>query len=119
MRNKFMSYEEFTGVQQHNWSSVRLSDNARPTWMKNISSEVVLARGSSASGFPCYDPIRGSGMVIGSMDCYRPAPDDPVDYNKDFYLVVSGTNASGLAVAGPFRDSEHWTNTIQSWDWDL
>jgi hypothetical protein len=87
--------------------------------MKNIPAAIVLARGSSANGFPCHDAIRGSGTVIGSIDSYRPSPDDPVDYNKDFYLVISGTNVSGLVVAGPFKDSEHWTNTTQSWDWDL
>jgi hypothetical protein len=119
MRNKFMSNDEFTGVQQHDWSPGRLSHGARPGWMKNMPTGVALASGSTDSGLPYHELAGGSGTIVGGIAYYRLAPDDPVDYNKDCYLVISGMNPSGLVVVGPSKDNEHWTNTIRSWDWDL
>ena len=115
MRDKFMTYGEFTGIQQHEWSAVKVSENARPTWMKNVPTGITLASGASCTGIS----YRGSGTIIGGIDHYRLASDDPVAYNKDNYIVVSGINASGLLAIGPSKDGEHWTDTIPSYEWDI
>ena len=114
-----MSYSEFTGVQQYGGFVVRVSENARPSWMKNVPTGITLASGTLGTGQPHYDSNRGSGWIVGGIDHYRLSPDDPVDYNKDKYLVVSGLDSSGLLALGPSKDNEHWTNIIPSYNWDL
>jgi hypothetical protein len=115
MRDKFMSYEEFSPIQQYEWLAVKVSENARPPWMKNVPTGMTLASGTLGTGMPHC----GSGAIVGGIDHYRLAPEDPVDYNKDKYLIVSGLNPNGLMVIGPSKDSEHWTNSIPSYVWDL
>jgi len=117
MKLKVMPIEEFKAIMECNWTPVRLVGDALPTWMKNIP-ESVLA-GTLASG-TCSFPTKpyksnqiSSGKLIGGMDIYRNAPDDPVPFNKDWYAIVTHPEDSTvLLVDGPHKDAEHWLESI-------
>jgi hypothetical protein len=116
MKNKTMSFNEATGIQQFDWNTVNLSVNQRPDWMKNIPERItqgVYASGSSANGIPYYDPMNGSGNVVLSIELVRYGTDGKANFKIDTYSAISAPNSSGLLVLGPFKHpEEHWTANI-------
>ncbi len=54
-----------------------------------------------------------AGELVGGIDVYRNAYDDPVRLNKDWYAIIQeqGSDAMFL-VAGAIKDHEHWLDEI-------
>jgi hypothetical protein len=52
--------------------------------------------------------------LIGGIDVYRNAPDDPVEFNKDWYAVLwNNSDDQHLLIRGPHRpEIDHWLNDI-------
>ena len=118
MKLKLMATAEFEAVMERNWTPVRLVGDALPAWMENIPESVLaetLASGvCPMSSKPYYGEQIPSGDLIGGMDIYRHAPDDPVPFNKDWYAVVKHpADPTLLLVDGPQKDAEHWLESIE------
>jgi hypothetical protein len=116
MKVKRMPYEQFYQVMDREWVPVQLMGTAIPEFLQNIPKELVHSVYGSATFMPTTaysDPRIPSGNLLGGIDVYRHAPDDPVELNKDWYAVVTIPNGeSMLLVTGPFADAEHWLNEI-------
>jgi hypothetical protein len=51
--------------------------------------------------------------LVGGIDVYRHAPDDPKPLNKDWYAVIDlPEDREHLLVDGPQRDHEHWIDRV-------
>jgi hypothetical protein len=118
MRIKRMPEEQFIDVLKRNWLPVQLIEDAIPTWLRNIPKDTLHSVYASGGGGIPTNYSGGaipSGVLIGGIDVYRNAPDDPVELNKDWYPVFSATDTDAIfLVAGPIRDVEHWLNEIPS-----
>ena len=116
MRLKKMPEVEFLGVMERRWVPVELLGDARPKWMMNIPRNVincVYASGTSSGGDMRTGYSLPAGDLMGGIDVYRNASDDPVKLNKDWYAVIRPQNSKEmLLVAGPHKDHEHWINDI-------
>ena len=116
MRSKIMSIDEFRGILERNWIPVELIGEARPSWMHNIPENIIHSVYASGSGIsiprPNIYPLP-AGDLIGGIDIYRNAPNDPVKFNKDWYAVITDSEHDDmLLVCGPYRDNEHWIDEI-------
>ena len=116
MRIKRMPLEQFTDVMKREWTPVQLAGMVIPTWLQNMPGSVlhsVYASGAPFAGTVYVGPGVPSADLVGGIDVYRNAPDDPVELNKDWYAVVTVAGTSSmLLVTGPFKDAEHWLNAI-------
>jgi hypothetical protein len=106
MRTKTMARTEFSDVQDRDWTPVELAGEAVPRFLSGIPRSVAYR--FLASGQHNYAT---EGALIGGIDVYRQAPDDPVALNKDWYAVRAGGDAT-LRVEGPFKDLEHWLDEV-------
>lgn len=101
-----MRRDEFIEVQMRNWAPVELTGNAIPRFLSRMPVETVfrfLASGQhSAANY---------GSLVGGIDVYRHAPDDPVNLNKDWY-AVRALDDSTLLIQGPLKDDEHWLDEV-------
>ena len=116
-RNKKMPLTQYEHVLDRKWTPVQLLGKSRIEWMKNIPSHLVdsvYASGSCTSTMNYTgDYPLPSGDIIGGMDVYRTAKDDPVELNKDWYaVIVDKENDNMLLVCGPIKDDEHWIDEI-------
>ena len=111
-----MSKKDFQKISKHKWVPLRLVGNARPNWMRNIPEDKIYstyASGSIGDNIPYSDHLIPSGSLIGGIEIYRYAPDDPVVLNKDNYAVVKTLNNEvDLLISGPIKDNEHWLDEI-------
>ena len=116
MRVKRLSTEQFGEIQKRQWLPVELVADAIPEFLRNIPNNVlhrVMASGVKAATEAYSSHRIPSGFLVGGIDVYRQAPDDPVQLNKDWYAVVSVPGQSEmLLVDGPIPDDEHWLNEI-------
>jgi hypothetical protein len=116
MKVKRMPYEQFDQVMQREWAPVQLMGTAIPGFLANIPTAILHSVYGSATSTPSVaynDPRIPSAELLGGIDVYRYAADDPVELNKDWYAVVTIPNSeSMLLVTGPFKDAEHWLNDI-------
>jgi hypothetical protein len=118
MKLKRMPLDEFEAVMERNWTPVKLVGEALPSWMDGIPETVMaatLASGVCSTGASSHysSPKIPSGLLIGGMDVYRHAPDDPVPFNKDWYAIVTHPDdPTMLLVDGPHKDAEHWLESI-------
>ena len=106
MRAKIMRNNEFSAVRERNWTPVELVGDAVPAFLSGIPRDVAfkfLASGESNNAV--------EGALVGGIDVYRRAPDDPVALNKDWYAVRAGADAC-LRVDGPIKDREHWLDEV-------
>ncbi len=106
MKPKTMPKIEFRDVQDRDWEPVELIGEAVPRFLAGIPRNVACR--FLASGQHNY---AAEGALIGGIDVYRHAPDDPVALNKDWYAVRANSDAT-LRVEGPFRDAEHWLDEV-------
>jgi len=105
MRVKTMRMDEFSDIQARNWTPVEFVGDAVPEFLSGVPRHVAfrfLASGENNAA---------DSALVGGIDVYRRAPDDPVALNKDWYAVRA--NADGvLRVHGPIRDAEHWLDEV-------
>lgn len=117
-RIKKISRALFEVVMDRHWTPVELVEDALPEFAKAVPSEVrfrVLASGEyNAAVVRNYtSKLIPAGELVGGVDVYRNAPDDPVALNKDWYAVVrSPHDPTMLLVDGPIRDDEHWLHEL-------
>ena len=115
-RAKKMPREEFEEVMQREWHPVELTGDAIPTFLQGIPEErlhKIVASGVPVSGMVYKSEIIPSGNLIGGIDVYRNAPDDPVELNKDWYAVIRVPHTDTLLlVEGPIKDEEHWIDEV-------
>lgn len=113
-----MPVDQFNEVLKRDWVPVELVGDAIPTWATGIPKEILgrihaSGTGSIVSSAAYKSASIPSGDLIGGIDIYRLAPDDPVNFNKDWYAVVRCENdPTMLLVDGPIKDAEHWLNEI-------
>ena len=116
MRVKLMQEEEFKQVLSLNWKPVELIGEAVPEFLRGIPDHLsprIYASGSIDQSYLTGENPIPSGMIIGGIDVYRDAPDDPVNLNKDWYPVIIAPGYQGyFLVKGPLKDHEHWLNEI-------
>jgi hypothetical protein len=118
MKIKRMPLHEFKDVLGRNGTPVRLVGDAIPEWARGIpESLLVCVCASGVVDMPenadYTSKLIRAGKLTGGIDVYRYSPDDPVDFNKDWYAVVRGDDdAQILLVDGPIKDGEHWLNSI-------
>ncbi len=116
MRIKKMPEEQFKEVLKRNWTPVQLVGGAIPLWLQGIPQDKlhsIYASGGGGVANSYTDGAIPSGVLIGGIDVYRNAPDDPVELNKDWYPVFSIAEENTIfLVAGPIKDTEHWLNEI-------
>ena len=115
-RIKKMPRGQFEHVLNLEWTPIKLEAGAIPDWLAGVPHDVlnsVFASGTPMPELLYSDSLIPSGYLIGGIDVYRNAPDDPVALNKDWYAVItlSGSD-SMLLVRGPIHDSEHWLDEI-------
>jgi hypothetical protein len=94
--------------------------------LPNVALALPLAIGAILSGFRWSEErpadhfrflasgesnIDTEGALVGGIDVYRYAPDDPVALNKDWYAVHAASDGV-LRVHGPIRNAEHWLNEV-------
>ena len=115
-RAKKMHFDEFEEVMKREWSAVRLDSSAVPEFLNGIPEEKVhsvVASGTQMPGIDYSDDFIPSGELIGGIDVYRHAPDDPVELNKDWYAVLRDPDSDAMfLVSGPFKDDEHWLDEV-------
>jgi hypothetical protein len=118
MKLKKMPLEEFAEVRQRDGLPVQLVAHAIPSWLHSVPDEILdCVHASGTLNVPHNAAYRStlipSGDLIGGIDVYRRAPNDPVALNKDWYAVVTCKNEpTMLFVDGPFKDAEHWLDQI-------
>jgi len=71
-RPKKITKEKFEAIRRREWLPLKLPEDARYPWMKNIplGSEIYV----SGTYHPNFNP-RYKGYEVGGMDVYRPAQD--------------------------------------------
>jgi len=113
-----MPVQQFEAIMERNWTPVKLVGDALPAWAVGIPESILssaLASGTSTivNSTPYSSDQIPSGRLIGGFDIYRRAPDDPVELNKDWYaVVIHPSDSTMLLVDGPFKDAEHWLDSI-------
>jgi len=96
-----MPDKEFVEVMKREWGFTELAEGSIPTWLQGIPPEKlarVMASGTQMPGVPYSTDTVPSGQLIGGIDVYRNAPDDPVDYNKDWYAVIKYPGSDGMLL---------------------
>lgn len=115
-RVKKMDIDEFEEVMNREWSTVQLNPDAIPEFLKGIPDEkinLIVASGTWLQGMHYSDDLVPSGEIIGGIDVYRNAPDDPVELNKDWYAVLRHPDSNAvLLISGPIEDDEHWLDEV-------
>ncbi len=116
MRVKRMPQVQFQEVMKREWVPVQLTGAAIPEFLHGLPNELlhsVYASGIHYSGLANANTLIPSGVLIGGIDVYRNAPDDPADLNKDWYrVIVMPEDDSMFLVTGPHKDQEHWLDEI-------
>jgi hypothetical protein len=115
-RIKKMPRDQFEHVMNLEWAPVKLEGGAIPGLLAGIPSGVLHSVYASGSPIPelfYSDHVMPSGFLIGGIDVYRNAPEDPVALNKDWYAVIAFAGSdSMLLVRGPIKDAEPWLDDI-------
>jgi hypothetical protein len=118
MKIKKMPLKEFEEILKRDWVPLQLAGDKIPEWAQSIPEGVMGYAYASGTCNPDPQTIHkskmiSSGELIGGIDIYRLAPDDPVELNKDWYAVVRcPDDPTVLLVDGPIKDAEHWLNDI-------
>jgi hypothetical protein len=120
MNIKPISPEELETIFSNEWIPVELIGDAVPGIFVNMPSDIVghvYASGTFnyPEGLPPGVPIP-SGELFGGIDVYRNAPDDPVEFNKDWYPIVREAGTDRYFVITGYKPKEksheHWLNEI-------
>ena len=116
-RVKRLRPEQYGIIAAHSWTPVKLEGTCIPECFSRIPKGVVhsiYASGTCPGGGIDYsDQCIGTAQLIGAIEIYRYAPDDPVELNKDRYaVVITPGDTADYIISGPMRDSEHWLDEI-------
>lgn len=115
-RLKAIPRAQFEPVLQREWRPIELVGDAVPDFARAIPRDAglrFLASGEANAAEFYRSPRIASGTRVGGIDIYRPSPDDPVRFNKDWYAVIaSPADPDTLFVDGPIRDDEHWLDEV-------
>lgn len=116
-RVKKMPLEQFEAVRRRDWVPVGLAGAAVPEWLQGIPLETIHCIAGSGTLYRRMSYSGGAaimgGDLIGGIDVYRYAPDDPVELNKDWYAVlIDPDDDTMLLIDGPIRDDEHWIDEL-------
>lgn len=115
-RIKRIPRDQFSEIQNRNWSIVKLEDDTIPEIFKGIPESLLYSVYASGGPFPGVlysDSLISSANLIGGIDVFRKAPDDPVELNKDWYPLISFSDTDTMfLVHGPISDSEHWIDDL-------
>lgn len=114
MRIKRMKISEFQPILERDWTRLDMTSVA-PEWMWAVPAVLCLASGSNIQ--PVTTSVEGRlfSDAVGGMDVFRHDPQDAHaggTYNKDHYVIVRDADENYLLVFGPFKDAEHWVDTI-------
>jgi hypothetical protein len=111
-----MPVDQFEDVMDRSWAPVKLEGEAIPDWLSGIPSTLihsVYASGTRPPGLSYSDSTISSAELLGTIEVYRNAPDDPVDLNRDWYPIIRFSSSDTmLLVRGPISDSDHWLDSI-------
>jgi hypothetical protein len=116
-KRKYIHTKDFNIVFAEDWKPVVLKGEAMPAFARAIPDAIrccIIASGQYINTRPYSSRLVSSGYLVGGMDIYRHAPDDPVPLNKDWYAIVSSDDPDVLVVDGPYKDNEHWLSNIPS-----
>lgn len=117
-RLKKIQKSEFEVVFAAEWKPVTLEGDAIPSFARNFPGTLrctFIASGEVQAAAHYPTPLLPDARLVGGIDVWREAPDDPVPYNKDWYAVLeSDTDKGSLFLDGPQKDSEHWHDKIPS-----
>lgn len=116
-KRKYISTKDFNVVFAEDWEPVVLEGEAVPDFARTIPDTIrccIIASGEYSTARLYSSRLVPSGYLVGGMDIYRHAPDDPVPLNKDWYAIVSSADPDVLVVDGPYKDNEHWLSEIPS-----
>ncbi len=115
-RFKPMSPDQFRAIQEREWREVELKGDAIPEMFRGIPQMLkprVLASGTLDPAMSYSDSRISSGRLLGGIDVYREAPEDPVLLNKDWYAVVAVSGTDTLfVIERPIPFDEHWINSL-------
>lgn len=117
-RVKKISVEQFEKIGQREWRPIEVVGDAVPDFLQGIPEERlhrIVASGTlcKCNGLVYSGEVLPSGLLVGGIDVYRNAPDDPVELNKDWYAVIQISETDTiLLVEGPIKDDEHWIDEI-------
>ncbi len=115
-RIKSVSGEQFEEIMKLNWKPVKFAWEDRPDVFRNMPKDVthsIYASGIELPSVSYSDPAVPGASLVGAYEVFRNAPDDPVELNKDHYRVVVMPGGSSMfLVLGPFKDDEHWLDSV-------
>lgn len=113
---KKMPFKQFERIGQREWRPVKVVGDAIPDFLQGIPRDrihTIVASGTLGPGLEYCGEAVPSGRLVGGIDVYRNAPDDPVELNKDWYAVIRIVDTDTmLLVEGPIKDEEHWIDEI-------
>ena len=94
------------------YKPVKLSPDAYPNFLKSMPPERLNSMYMSGP-YESEETYCGK-TLIGGMDVYRNAPDDPVKYKKDWYAIFKDPqDARMLLFKGPIKIfDEHWIDEL-------
>lgn len=115
-RLKTMPRSDFEVVLAENWRPVILEGDAMPEFTRRIPREIrccIIASGQYQASVPYPCSQLPDAHLVGGIDAWRYADDDPQPYNKDWYAILASPSTPELLyAAGPQKDSEHWSPDI-------
>ena len=117
-RLKKIHRSEFEVVFAEDWEPVTLEGEAIPSFARGFPGTLrctFIASGEAQAEVPYPSRRLPDARLVGGIDVWREAPDDPVSYNKDWYAVLSSVaDPDALYLDGQQKDSEHWLDRIPS-----
>lgn len=115
-RLKRIKRDDFKVVFAEDWEPVYLEGNAMPKFGRSIPDGVrycIIASGGCEARVPYRCAQLHDPRLVGGIDIWRNAFDDPVAYNKDWYAVLaSESDPDVFFIDGPQKDGEHWSDEI-------
>ena len=113
LRPKRITEEEFEWIRKREWKPVKLTDDTLLNWMKPIPKKARCHVYASGSSFGTFDE-EYEGIKVGGVDVFRDAKNhrEPVDWNKDHYVIIENKKDDGALLMYPSKDNEHWINEI-------
>jgi hypothetical protein len=108
---KFIPVSDFEPVFERQWRPVVLQGQALPPRFRSLPDALgceFIASGERLATTPYPSRRLRNARLVGGIDVYRDAPDDPVALNKDWYAVLAVDSHPDLLFVERRRDSEHW-----------